>query len=166
YLGESFYNKKVIYAKQTEKKGTFGALLSAKKFLKKDERFLVLNGDDINDKEELKKYLEYPRSFGVQKMHMPNYYSIGIDRNKYIEGFRTQTDEEKLSVAFIATGVYVIDTNIFDHPGIVVYGGEYGLPQTILAQKDLYPIKSITTKKWMPINSFEDMKRAENYFKN
>ncbi len=165
-VGENFYGRKVSFVDQIEKKGTFGALLSARDLFKNDERFLVLNGDDMHEKQELEKYLHYPRSFGVQRMIMPNYYSIKLDRENYIEGFLPQNEEEKILGALVATGAYVIDANIFKHEGVSVYGGEYGLPQTILAQREDFPIKGIVTEKWVPINSFEDIEKAEKILNN
>ncbi len=155
---------KLTFVEQGDKRGTFGALLSAKENLKGESRFLVLNGDDINDKEELALHLLFPRSFGIQRMHMPNYYSMQVTDTGFISGWQPQTEEEKNSDAFIATGVYILDPQIFDHPGVVVFNGEYGLPQTILEQKETNPIKAVITTKWQPINTFEDLKRAEDYF--
>ena len=163
HLGENFQGRGVSYVEQGEKKGTFGALLSAQRFLQSDERFLVLNGDDLNDRGELEKFVKQDRAFGVQKMIMPNYYGLNIvDGN--LESFRPQTDVEKGEGTLIATGVYTLDTEIFNHPGVSVFGGEYGLPQTIMAQKDKYPIKVVVTKDWLPINSFADIERANKYF--
>lgn len=164
YVGENFYDRKVLYADQIQMKGTFGALLSAKPFVTADEKFLVLNGDDIHSKIELEKYFEHPRSFGVQKMKMEKYHSIHIDSQGYIEGFYPQTELEKSEGAFIATGAYFVDANIFNHEGIALQDGEYGLPQTLLAQKDKYPLTGIITTKWVPINSFEDITKAEKIY--
>lgn len=161
YVGESFYGRKVFYVDQVQERGTFPALLSAKDLLLPNERFLVINGDDIHDKTELTEYLKYPRSFGIQKMIMPDYHSIHVTDDNYIEGFYPQTEEEKVDGTFIATGVYVTDTNIFKRSGIILKDGEQGLPQTLLAQKDEYPIKAVITRKWLPINSFEDLEKTE-----
>ncbi len=165
YLGSEFKNKKIQYVEQGEKKGTFGALLSVKNLIKQEERFLVLNCDDIHDKKELEEYLKYPRSFGIQKMIMPNYYNIKINNDGFVEGFEKQNEEEKMNGAMVATGVYVLDANIFNHPGVLVHGGEYGLPQTILDQKNEFPVKAVETTKWIPVNTFDDLKKAEDYFK-
>jgi NDP-sugar pyrophosphorylase family protein len=164
YVGENFYNKKLFYVNQGEKKGTFGALLSAKELIKENEKFLVLNGDDIHNKEELSKYLMHPRSFGIQKMVMPNYYNIKTDDSGNVSGFFRQTEKEKVNGVLVATGAYVLDGHIFDHSGVSVSGGEYGLPQTILEQKETYPIKAIETHNWVPINSFEDLEKATKIF--
>lgn len=161
YVGEYFHGRKVLYTDQVQERGTFPALLSAKNLLLPNERFLVINGDDIHDKTELTEYLKYPRSFGIQKMLMPSYHSIHLADNGYIDGFYPQTEKEKVDGTFIATGAYVTDTNIFGHSGIILRDGEQGLPQTLLAQKDTYPLKGIVTCKWLPINSFEDLEKAE-----
>lgn len=160
HLGDHFLNKKITYVDQGEKKGTYGALLSSKGLFEKGERFLVLNGDDMHSKAELEQFLEHPRTFGIQKMIMPNYYNISTTPEGFLEGFRPQTDEEKITGTMIATGVYMLDSNIFDHPGVMVSGGELGLPQTILAQKELYPIKVVSMANWTPVNSFEDIERV------
>lgn len=158
-LGDKFYDRKIVFVEQGDIRGTFGALLSAKDMLD-NEKFLILNADDIHSRDELKKYLEHDRSFGIQKMVMPNYYNIDIDEEGFIKSFRPQTEKEKENGVYVATGVYVLDTNIFKHPGVSVFGGELGLPQTILAQKDNFPIKAVVTEKWIPINSFEDIEKA------
>ncbi len=156
YLGENFLGRKIIYAKQREKKGTYGALWSAREELR--DKFLVINGDDLHSKEELSRFISEERTFGIQKMRMPNYYAVIVNKEGYIEGFdKDKREEEK----FVATGVYLLDREIFKHEGILVYGGEYGLPQTILSQKDDLPIKAVVTQEWIPINSINDIERAE-----
>ncbi len=164
YVGNEFHGRPVSYVDQLEKKGTFTALLSAKEYISPGERFLVINGDDIHDREELTEYLKHPRAFGIQKMHMPGYHDIKLDRNGNVLGFYPQTEEEKLGYAHVATGAYVLDSHIFEHPGVVLRDGEIGLPHTIIEQKDTYPVKGVVTQKWKPINSFEDIKNAENFY--
>lgn len=161
HVGNNFYGKKVLYVDQVPTRGTFPALLSAKHLIAQNERFLVLNGDDIHSKTELEKYLLYPRSFGLQKMQMENYHSIHIDTDNNIEGFYPQTETEKIDGALIATGAYVLDSEIFNHEGIALRDGEHGLPQTILAQKNNFPVRAVITKNWLPINSHKDLEIAE-----
>lgn|GEM_PF-4639974 len=61
----------------------------------------------------------------------------------------------------MATGAYVLNTDIFDVSGVEIAGKEYGLPQTILLQKDVHPIKVVKMKKWIPLNSPGDIQSAE-----
>ena len=163
YIGGNFYGKKVTYTLQGDKKGTFGALLSAKDLLINGERFLVLNGDDLHDKDELVKCTKYPRSMSVQKKIAPRYYSTKIDNDGNFLEFKSQTEEEKINGALIATGTYVLDTNIFKHEGIHLSGDEYGLPQTVSTQKDEYPIKVVETNGWISINTPEELEKAQKH---
>ncbi len=161
YLGTKYDGRTITYVDQIKMRGTFGALLSVQNILSPGERFLVLNGDDIYNKKELNMHIAQKRAFGVQKMHMPKYHSIKIDNDGNIDGFSRQTDEEKINGALIASGSYVIDTDIFNIPPVILSDGEYGLPQTILSQKNMHPIKAVIMHQWLPINSFEDKERAE-----
>jgi UDP-N-acetylglucosamine diphosphorylase / glucose-1-phosphate thymidylyltransferase / UDP-N-acetylgalactosamine diphosphorylase / glucosamine-1-phosphate N-acetyltransferase / galactosamine-1-phosphate N-acetyltransferase len=162
HVGSNFYGRPVRYVDQIEMRGTLGALFSAKPFIQPNERFLVVNGDDIHDKTELEAYLAYDRSFGLQLMKMPGYHSIHLDDKGYVAGFYPQTALEQTDGAYTATGAYVVDADIFSHEGVRLKSGtEVGLPQTILAQKDSHPVKGVVTTKWLPINSFDDIERAE-----
>lgn len=163
-VGDEFLGKKIIYIDQGEKSGTFGAIYSAKNLLNENERFLVTNGDDIHDRNEYIECIKHPRAMAVEKKIMPNYYSVQIDKDNNFLGFKSQTEQEKNNGAFIATGVYVLDSNIFKHPGVKLSIGEYGLPQTVLEQSKDYPVKVITTSGWISINSIEDLEKARSYF--
>jgi NDP-sugar pyrophosphorylase family protein len=162
HVGSNFYGRRVRFIDQIEMRGTLGALFSAKPLIQPSERFLVINGDDIHDKTELETYLAYDRSFGLQLVKMPGYHSIHLDSKGYVEGFYPQTESEQTNGAYTATGAYVIDADIFSHEGVRLKSGiEVGLPQTILAQKDSHPVKGVITMKWLPINSFSDIERAQ-----
>lgn len=162
-FGEKFDNRKIIFVEQGEKSGTFGSIYSAKDLFQKGERFLVTNGDDLHDTEEYAECMKYPRSMGVQKKIMPNYYSTQIDSEDYFVGFKPQTPEEKENGAFIVTGVLVLDTDIFNHEGVLLSTGEYGLPQTVLSQIETHPVKVVRTSGWLSINSHQELENAERH---
>ncbi len=164
FLGDEYMGKKIYFAEQGEKRGTFGALLSARNLLEGDDRFLVTNGDDIHDRSEFEECLKYPRSMAVERKIMPNYYSTEINESGYFTGFRPQTEIERTNGALVATGVFVIDKNIFDETGVLLSTGEYGLPQTVLLQIEKCPLKVVEISGWLPINSHNDLKKAEEYF--
>ncbi|HSX06822.1 MAG TPA: nucleotidyltransferase family protein [Candidatus Saccharimonadia bacterium] len=165
HVGTTFYGRPVRYVDQIAMRGTLGALFSVRQLMKPNERFLVINGDDIHDKVELEKYLAYERAFGLQLVKMPGYLSTHLDAKGYITDLRDQTEHEKKNGALTATGAYVADTRIFDHPGVLLRNGEHGLPHTLLAQKDAYPIKGVITKKWLTVNSLDDVKSVESILK-
>jgi NDP-sugar pyrophosphorylase family protein len=147
---------------QTGGKGTMGALMTVQDHIQKDERFLVLNGDDVHSTEELEKFNEYPRAFGVHKKVMLGYKSIQVDEKGIVTELRTQTDEEKQNGCLIATGVYLLDGHIFDFEPVVLIDGELGLPQTLIAHVDTYPSYVVEEKSWVSVNTVEDLKSLWN----
>lgn len=166
FLGDEFNDKKIYYVEQGEKAGTFGALLSTKHLIQNGERFLVANGDDLHETSEFIDCLNHTRSMAVQKKIMPNYHNTLIDENGNFSGFKPQTEIQKNEGALIATGTYVLDSNIFIHPGVNIGGDEYGLPQTVIALANEFPVKVIETNGWFPINSHEDIEYAKKSLTN
>lgn len=144
-----------------EKKGTMAALLSVRDKLQTGEKFLVLNGDDLIQKKDLEKMFLYDRSFAVQHMVMPNYYKI-VTENGILKGFENQTEIEKQIGVPIATGAYLIDTQIFDFPVRLLKGDEIGIPQTIMDNKTDYPVHTVEFSSWRPINTVSDLENVNS----
>ncbi len=163
FLKSNNFTIPITCVEQTEGSGTMAALLTARPLLSSGERFLILNGDDIHTPEELTNYLQHNRSFGIQNMIMPGYHAVEAD-NGIVTGLRAATEEEKIHGTPVATGVYVLDTGIFNFESVVLRDGELGLPQTILAHTDTYPIHAVITTQWVPINSHEDLAKAREKF--
>ncbi len=160
FFEKNMHKQKITLIEQQEGlKGTLAALFSAKPYLEKNERFLVINGDDIHSKEEIREYLRFPRSYGIQSMIMPGYHAVDVEGG-LVKRLRDATEEEKIQGTPISTGAYVLDTNIFDFEPVVLRDGEIGLPQTILAHIETYPIHGIYTTKWIPINNHSELEKA------
>ena len=149
--------KQIICITQTGEKGTMGALLTAKEYIEKDERFLVLNGDDIHSTVELEMFNAFPRAFGVHTKVMPGYKSIQVDTHGVVTELRTQTEEEKQGGCLIATGVYLLDGRLFDFEPVRLIDGEIGLPQTLIAHVTEYPSYAVEEKSWVSVNTVEDL---------
>lgn len=133
------------------------------------EKFLVLNGDDFYNKEELTSLIEKDRCLGlaISIPRSPKYLSIKIDSNNWLTGSDYVSEKELESEALIATGAYVLDRGIFNLELVKIQStGEYGLPQTILKNLTNYPIKGEVMKHWIQINYPEDITRAEEILKN
>ena len=157
-------SKKIQVIQQTDSyTGTMAALLSVQPFINTNERFLVLNGDDLHAKEELEQHLKYQRTFGVQHMHIP-YYAIESE-NGIVQKFRKQTEQEKtITGAKIANGVYLLDTQIFGFNPVVLSDGDIGIPQTILANTGIYPVHEVESTLWKPINTTQEYQEVQKYY--
>lgn len=160
-IGEIYNNKSITYIDQEERNGTWSALFSTRKLIEENEKFLVLNCDDIFKKEDLDKLVEEKRNvMGISKAIMPaSYYGIRLGENDSIDSFDKHTGQATPIEDWFSNGAYILDSNIFKLEPIEVYGGEFGLPQTLLKNKDIYPIFSHNLKYWQACNSFDDIKK-------
>ena len=165
YLGAQFTSGSssisIRYAVQDESfNGTYGALYAAKPFLKSS--FLVLNGDDIIDTQSLELMSEYDLSMGFtsQVPPAPNYFIFRTTQDGYVKEMTRPTEEELTSEQLIATGTYVLNSNIWDLEPVNLKGSEYGLPQTL--QPILSQFRAVTLKQWLKINTPEDQALAES----
>lgn len=162
YFSYKFGDINISYIEQKEFLGTANAVWEAKQFLK-NEKFLVLNGDDLYNKDDLEKCLNHELAFGVIQKVPPSdkFIAIDIGQDQNISGFHKPEQSELEKGILMATGVYVLDDRIFKYNPVQLSNGEYGLPQTILNMAKEHPIKGIIMAKWSQINYPEDIKEAE-----
>jgi UDP-N-acetylglucosamine diphosphorylase / glucose-1-phosphate thymidylyltransferase / UDP-N-acetylgalactosamine diphosphorylase / glucosamine-1-phosphate N-acetyltransferase / galactosamine-1-phosphate N-acetyltransferase len=163
--GDSFKGKPIRYIPQDTLDGTAGALWRTKDFLR--ERFLVMMGDDLYSKEDIKAACKYIWSELVQIVEDTRGGGATIvDDEGNIVGVEEGVHEGKWMVG---TNMFVLDTRLFDFPMIRKAPGsdEFGLPQTIVpAAKSLHiPFKAVHAKQWIQITSPEDLKKAEEALK-
>lgn len=161
HAGSLKNGKRIRYVKQGKMLGTAGALWSAKKLLA-GGKFLVLNGDDIYDKSDIKKFLKYKLAIGVHKKipQNKNYISIDIEKG-LIKGWHRPEPKEFKKGIYIACGAYVLDDNIFKYRSEKISGGEYGLPQTVLIMARDYKFGGVIMKNWQQMNNLDDIKKLK-----
>jgi len=163
YFGDNFQGRRVKYIYQKEINGTAGALHYAKKILK--ERFLVLNGDDIYDKKDIKKCLQHQNSILI-KEKKGNFSGgkIILDKNNNLENIEEGNHNEKK--AYIATGLYVLTKNFFKYKKIQIPNTkEYGLPQTLIEMAKKEEIKIQKANFYLQIGDPKALKEAKKILK-
>jgi NDP-sugar pyrophosphorylase family protein len=139
-------------------------------------------GDDIYDKVDLKLLAESDdrEHFKNKMLIFESNEKIGgkilIDKDDNfigIEEFKGKieesTDKENIKNHidgnFINTGAYFLEAKVLDFEPILVKEGEYGLPQTLLAETlsdKNFKVKCQKAKKWINITNEESLKSAEN----
>ncbi len=170
YFGNSFKNTKIIYKSMSDetKYGTAIAVFTIKDIIKNDEKFLVLNSDDLVLKSDLENIINIKNNF-VFAIHKD------IPKNTKFLDIKTENDRiigfekiEELKPINIATGVYKLDSNIFNYEPYLLKNGEYSLPHTILNLSKNYFINSYEMKNWLPINDLNELdianKKIINFF--
>lgn len=161
HIGDTWSDKTIHYAPQTTThKGTWSALMAAQHLIDQDECFCVMNCDDIFDKTELTHIIEQRRlGIGATTTEMPaKYHGLAQDCNGYWQGLQkhTTTEREVLVRDTFANGFFVLTSEVFSFEPVALIDGELGLPQTLLAYKDTYPLYIHTMTIWMPCNTPND----------
>ena len=164
HVGKEYKGIKIKYVELKNLTGTATAVFKAKRYLGK-KKFLVLYGDDIYNKKELGELVKQSWAFGLAKSipPSPKYLNMVLDSKKYIIQALYPTAKEMKTGILISTGAYVMDSRIFKYKPVKLGNGEYGLPQTMLAAAKQIPIKGVVMKKWLQINSPEDIKKAGKF---
>lgn len=161
-IGSSLDRREVVYVRQDRLDGTGGALRRAEPFIK-SEKFLVLNGDDLYDHDDMRDIMRTP--MGV--MYVRRTFDMPVDSwdiredGKLIGLYRTGECEE----ARMNTGAYCLDRSWFDTDPVLVPGkdSEWGLPQAIpqLIERG-HEVRALEARFWMPVGTPEQLEQAES----
>ncbi len=165
-IGSSLGNKRILYAQQpADVDGTWPAMYCAKDYIDKNERFLVLNCDDIFEKEELERVIVTKKiGMGVTKTIMPaKYHGIRLDEKEIVKEFHRHTNisREEPIVDLFANGLFLLDALVFAFDPVSLTDNERGLPQTLLKHATEYPLYAHKVSFWQPCNTLEDVHRIE-----
>ncbi len=163
-IGDSYDGKKITYVVQTEQKGTAHALFECKEILKDEQRFLVMMGDDIYSKDDMEECLKYDCSILVREVdNVKGRAKVVFDEEGHIRDILEKYPQDEMG--FVCTGLYTINSKIFEYEMVGIEGGEVGLPQTILSMKSEQNIKAVQSRFWLQITAPEDLVMAETFLK-
>lgn len=162
YFGEKFNGKKISYVEQKELNGTGGAIFNLKDLI--DDRFLVLNGDDIYHVDDLAKLLPHKMALLVKQIENNDRFgTVEVDKQGYLKSiveFRNLKDKNAAG-DLVNTGAYVLNKEIFNYPQVPISEKEFGLPQTLAQMTDKHKIKVIKANVWHPNGQEEDLIKGE-----
>lgn len=147
-IGQKYKNLKIRYVWQKEPKGTADALLRAEKFL--EERFLLLYGDDIYVKDDIKACLKKFPSLAVIEVEDPSPFGIIIPEKDYVKDFIEKP--KGFDRGLVSMGILCLPKSILKEKIKKSKRGEYELPdllRVLMREKKLYFVKA---KKWLPIS--------------
>ena len=165
YCGNNFLGRPVTYIEQSAALGTYHAVSLAKYLLKEGERFLVLNGDDIHDREGLKECLKYPRAIIVDEVNDPKPFGVvELDENGFLINIVEKPEFPKTNL--VNTGATLLDSNIFKYPAEQHPNGEFYIPTVIGKMLKDYPVKAVHSTGWLTVATPEDLVRVEQILAN
>jgi bifunctional UDP-N-acetylglucosamine pyrophosphorylase/glucosamine-1-phosphate N-acetyltransferase len=160
HFGENYNGRKISYVEQPELNGTAGALFQAKEILK--DRFIVMMGDDLYGREDMKKAIGHKNAVLVRKTEgsTPG-GKVVLDEDEHLLEI-VEDKKGDIHNGLVNTGFYVLSSDIFNYePVRLGESKEFGLPQTmVIMAKDL-PVKVVLADFWLNITSPEDLLLAE-----
>ena len=165
HFGTEHNGRKVSYVEQLELNGTAHALFQAKDLLR--GKFVLMMGDDLYGKEDMKKAIQHDHAVLVRKISAP---TPGGKVALTADGNLLEIIEDKkgeIADGLVNTGFYVLTPEIFKYELVAAQPGstEFGLPQTMAVMAKNTPIKVVLADFWLNITSPEDLILAESILK-
>jgi len=161
YFGDQFEGRPVTYRVQEKQLGNAHALMLCRDLLSQGERFLFMFADDLHSPKAIKKLLSYELGTIVQEHPDPSRFGVFVINNKN----RVISMEEKPRVPksnLVATGVYILDTRIFEYTASLHESGEYYMTDQIDQMVREHTFVVERTDFWHPIGYPHDISSAEN----
>jgi glucose-1-phosphate thymidylyltransferase len=164
FFGDSWEGRTFHYVLQEKQQGTWDAVYLAKPLIR--ERFVMLYGDDIGDKEALTKASEYEYALLVAEKDHPERYGV-VELNS--DGTLKQIIEkpEHPTTNLVNSGAMILSPDAFDiEPFLHERLGEYlltDLLSIIAAKKSVQVVKQ---NQWITVTYPEDVPEAERLLKN
>jgi NDP-sugar pyrophosphorylase family protein len=158
HLGDSWQGKPIKYITQENLLGTGDALLQAKDVV--EENFLVVNGDDLYNKEDLTKLLNYPLSILAWESSTTYEFGLNTTKDQQLTGF--DRDSHLLNC-----GAYHLNKDFFNNPlaSVSVHEKtEYSLPHTLVAMADQEKIQVVMATHWLPVGTPAQLQFANDYY--
>mgnify|MGYP001607397741 FL=1 len=158
YFGDFYNGRKIRYVIQEDINGSGAAVHLAKDILK--DRFLVMMGDDLYHKNDLKKIIKHNLAVLAREVEDPSHFGIiEVDSNGNLINIIEKPKESKNKLVNI--GVYMLNKKFFDYDMAYTDSGETNLPLTIAKMSAYHTIKIEKASHWFAIGYPEDLKKAE-----
>ena len=161
WFGDEYDNRRLHYIIQERPTGTAHALGLVRPYLK--GTFLLLNGDDIQDKESLSEAIQYPLAVLVATHENPSKFGVvEVNGDGTLKNLEEKPTMPKSNL--VSTGSMVLDERIFLQELIRHESGEYYLPDQLAALAREAPVHVIVQTTWIPAGYPEDLLKVEAHF--
>lgn len=157
YFGATYKNLALRYVRQGNPLGTGHAAKKALPFL--EGRFLLMYGDDIHHARDIKRLLKKFPSVLVYKADDPRRFGVLAVRNGLVESLVEKPEHPVGNL--VNTGLYFLDTSVFQPRIRKSKRGEYEFTDYIKAWIKEKGLHAVTTTLWIPIAVPKDLKKAE-----
>ncbi len=149
YVGNRYKNLKIRYVNQKKQLGTAHGVLIVEPYVK--DRFVLLMGDDIYSKEDIKNCIKHRYSILITEVKDPQNFGVVIHKNNVLTDFIEKPN--KFFSNSVSTAFYSFDKNIFQYVKKIKKSTrkEYEFPDAIKLLAKNEKIFCVNSKSWLPI---------------
>jgi len=164
YFGSEWQGRKIRYVRHKKLDGTGGSIHLVRESGILTFPVLVIMGDDLYLRKDLKRLMKYP--LAVLACEMQNSSQFGVLRTDE-NGKLIQIMEKPHPAEYklVNTGAYVLNEHFFEYPLVAISETEFGLPQMLVQMCDKYDIAVEKTTTWFPIGTPEALETAQTKIK-
>jgi dTDP-glucose pyrophosphorylase len=124
-----------------------------------EDKFLVVNGDDIYQKADLTELSKH--TYSILAWPSPKAYQFGLGESPdgHMIGFDANS-------ALTNCGAYFLNQNFFADPlaTVQVHGAtEYSLPHTLVALAQKHPVAIVKAANWLQVGTPEQLDSVQQY---
>lgn len=163
-LGDGLGEVKIEYVEQKELLGTAHAVWSARPLIR-ENKFMVLGGDDWYSLDDLARCAKEILAIGVTRINGCVPAAVMVKKEGCFDGLETEVVAGSVEVSYKATGVYVLDKEIFQYKPVRLKNGEVGLPQTLALLAKSRRVKVVEMPDWRQVNTPEDLEKLRKEIK-
>ncbi|MBI2649787.1 NTP transferase domain-containing protein [Candidatus Woesearchaeota archaeon] len=159
YIGNRYQNLKIKYVVQKRQLGTAHAVSLAEPYIK--DRFVLLMGDDLYSKEDIKNCIKHRYSILTTKAKNPQNFGVIVERNGILADFIEKP--RKFVSNLISTAFYSLDKKIFKHIKKIKKSkrNEFEMPDAVKSLAKKQKIMCVTARQWLPIVYAIDLLKAD-----
>lgn len=159
-IEDRYRHMEIEYVYQNHLNGTGGALLQTKNIIRNNNRFLVVNADDIYSKDDLERLVRHCPAYGIawREPIKEGETSILLNERDYYNG---RTVSIPGQCCYVGVGAYVFDVSIFKIDFSRLANGELSIPHSLGLLSE--PVKTVLFHDWHPVNNLKELEEAKKY---
>ncbi len=162
-IGNNFGKIKIKYAEQKFQRGTADAALQAKNYIK--DKFILLMGDDLYDKEDIKNCIKKFPCISLKEVENPSNFGVAEVKNGKVVSLVEKPKKPKSNLANL--GLYFLDKSIFEYKvKRCIERGECEITDSIVKLLQTKKLYYSIAKNWMPISYSWNLLDANEFLLN
>jgi len=146
-IGNRYKGMRIRYVWQKKQTGTGSAVTSALKYI--DDKFLLLMGDDLYSRKDIKNILKKFPAIGAQEVKNPKSFGVITAKNGLMINLAEKPERPQSKLA--NTALYYFPKTIFKYAISKSARGEYEFTDYVKQFANDQKLNVYIAKEWMPI---------------